>query len=342
MNLSDALNHLAEGGDLSVSEAHAVFGQIMAGEASPPQIAGVLMALRTKGEVAAEVTGAAQAMRDASTKVNVDVPHLVDTCGTGGSGSNKLFNVSTAAAFVAAAGGAHVAKHGNRGASSKSGSADVLETAGLSLDLDPVQVGRCISEIGVGFLFAQVHHTAMRFAGPVRQALGVRTIFNMLGPLTNPASVRKQVIGVFSTDIQKLIANAAMELGSEHVMVVHSQGLDEFSVTGPTHVVELRDETIEEYDVHPSDFGMQEHDISSLRADTPEASLALIKQALSADQNPAARDLVALNSGAALYVSGVTTDLNRGFELAIDLISTGQANEKLKELVDFARALHND
>ena len=342
MNLPDALNHLAEGGDLSVSEAHAVFGQIMAGEASPPQIAGVLMALRTKGEVAAEVTGAARAMRDASTKVNVDVPHLVDTCGTGGSGSNKLFNVSTAAAFVAAAGGAHVAKHGNRGASSKSGSADVLETAGLSLDLDPVQVGRCISEIGVGFLFAQVHHTAMRFAGPVRQALGVRTIFNMLGPLTNPASVRKQVIGVFSTDIQKLIANAAMELGSEHVMVVHSQGLDEFSVTGPTHVVELRDETIEEYDVHPSDFGMQDHDTSSLRADTPEASLALIKQALSADQNPAARDLVALNSGAALYVSGVTTDLNRGFELAIDLISTGQANEKLKELVDFARALHND
>lgn len=342
MNLPDALNHLAEGGDLSVSEAHAVFGQIMAGEVSAPQIAGVLMALRAKGEVAAEVTGAARAMRDASTKVNVDVPNLVDTCGTGGSGSNKLFNVSTAAAFVAAAGGAHVAKHGNRGASSKSGSADVLETAGLSLDLDPVQVGRCISEIGVGFLFAQVHHTAMRFAGPVRQALGVRTIFNMLGPLTNPASVRKQVIGVFSTDIQKLIANAAIELGSDHVMVVHSQGLDEFSVTGPTHVVELRDETIEEYDVHPSDFGMQEHDISSLRADTPETSLALIKQALSADQNPAARDLVALNSGAALYVSGVTTDLNRGFELAIDLISTGQADEKLKELVDFARALHND
>lgn len=342
MNLSDALNHLAEGGDLSVSEAHAVFGQIMTGEASPPQIAGVLMSLRTKGEVASEVTGAAQAMRDASTKVNVDVPHLVDTCGTGGSGSNKLFNVSTAAAFVAAAGGAHVAKHGNRGASSKSGSADVLETAGLSLDLDAVQVGRCISEIGVGFLFAQVHHTAMRFAGPVRQALGVRTIFNMLGPLTNPASVRKQVIGVFSTDIQQLIANAAMELGSEHVLVVHSQGLDEFSVTGPTHVVELRNQTIDEYDVHPTDFGIQNHDIGSLRADTPEASLALIKQALTADQNPAARDLVALNSGAALYASGVATDLKRGFELAIDLISTGQANEKLKELVDFARALHND
>lgn len=342
MNLSDALNHVARGEDLSVSDARTVFGQIMSGDASPPQIAGVLMALRTKGEAASEVTGAAQAMRDASTKVNVNMPHLVDTCGTGGSGPNKLFNVSTAAAFVAAAGGAHVAKHGNRGASSKSGSADVLETAGVSLDLDPNQVGRCIEEVGVGFLFAQVHHTAMRFAGPVRQALGVRTIFNILGPLTNPASVRNQVIGVFSRDIQKLIANAAMELGSEHVLVVHSQGLDEFSLVGPTHVVELRGNTIEEYDVEPTDFGIAGHDIGTLRADNPQSSLTLVKQSLSADRNPAARDLVALNSAAALYVAGIATDLKRGFELAIDLISTGQASEKLKELVDFSQALHND
>ncbi len=339
MNIADSLNQVANGSHLTADQARTVFGQIMAGELSPPQIAGILMALRTKGEVAEEVTGAALAMRDASTKVNVDVPNLVDTCGTGGSGTNKLFNVSTAAAFVAAAGGAHVAKHGNRGASSGSGSADLLEEAGVSLDHSPEQIGRCIEETGLGFLFAQVHHTAMRHAGPIRQALGVRTIFNMLGPLTNPASVRQQVIGTFSLDAQALIVRAAKNLGSDHVLTVHANGLDEFSIEGPTHVAELKNGEISEFTVRPSDFGLSEYSSDSLKAQTPTESLALVKQALSSDENPAARDLVAMNAGAALYVSGITTDFQRGVDLALDLISTGQANEKLKELVDFSKTL---
>ena len=339
MQLTDALNTIANRQSLSAEETHKIFRQIMSGHASSEQIAGILMALRTKGETADEITGAAQAMRDASTKVTVNVANVVDTCGTGGSGAKKLFNISTAAAFVVAAGGAHVAKHGNRGVSSKSGSADVLEKAGVNLDHTPVEVARCINEVGIGFLFAQTHHTAMRHAGPIRQALGVRTIFNMLGPLTNPAGAKRQVIGVFSPNVQPLLAKACQELGSEHILVIHADGLDEFSVSGSTHVYEMKQGKIFDYEVHPSDFGLETHNVEGLKAETADQSLRLVRHALTQDENPAARDLVALNAGAGLYVAGIASDLKHGVALAIDLISTGQAKEKLKELIDFSRAI---
>jgi len=278
------------------------------------------------------------AMRAVSTKVDVDVPHLVDTCGTGGSGGAKLFNISTAAAFAAAAAGAHVAKHGNRGMTSRSGSADVLEAAGISLDLAPDEIARCITEVGVGFLFAQVHHGAMRHAGPVRRELGVRTVFNVLGPLTNPAGAKRQVIGVFSREWQRTLAEVAAPLGAERVLVVHADGLDELSIAGVSHVVELDAGTITEYDVEPADFGLARHDVDGLRADSPAASLALVEAALDASDEAAA-DIVALNAGAAIYASGVTLSLADGVTMAQDVIASGQARERLNELVRMSRLI---
>ncbi|MYD44188.1 MAG: anthranilate phosphoribosyltransferase [Gammaproteobacteria bacterium] len=339
MNITEALTALTNGEDLSRHQTKAVFDLIMTGEATPAQIGGVLMALRTKGESVAEIAGAAMAMREASLKVSVEVEHLVDTCGTGGSGAHKLFNVSTAAAFVAAAGGAHVAKHGNRAATSKSGSADVLEEAGVNLDLSAAQVGRCIEEVGIGFLFAMAHHPAMRFAGPVRRELGVRTVFNVLGPLTNPASAKRQVLGVFTTELQRPLAQVLAQLGAEHVLVVHANGLDELTIGGTSHIVELRDDRIEEYTVVPADFGMDEQDVTALKCDSPEASLRLIRSALAGDDNQAASDLVAMNAGAALYAAGVAGSLANGVAMAQDLIITGQAAEKFKEFVALTKAM---
>ena len=335
MTLAETLDRIANGEHLTIADTKSVFDAIMEGTATPSQIAGLLMALRTKGETSSEVAGAAMAMRELSTKVHVDVPNLVDVCGTGGSGSKKLFNVSTAAAIVAAAGGAHVAKHGNRGASSKSGSADVLEQAGVNLDLSPDDVARCIKEVGVGFLFAQRHHPAMRFAGPVRVELGVRTVFNMLGPLTNPAGAKRQVIGVYAPQIQRLIAEVSRELGSEHVLVVHADGLDEIQLCGTTHAVELSAGDINEFDIDPRDYGIDFQDTSELRAETPDASLMLIQASLGSTKNQTASDLVALNGGSALYVAGVVTNLANGVKLAQDVIRSGQAREKFKELIDF-------
>lgn len=338
MNMQDALERLTAGERLTRDEARAVFGIVMAGEATPAQIAGLLMALRMRGESTDEVAGAALAMRAVSTKVAVDVPHLVDTCGTGGSGTAKLFNISTAAAFAAAAAGAHVAKHGNRGMTSRSGSADVLEAAGVSLDLAPDEIARCITEVGVGFLFAQVHHGAMRHAGPVRRELGVRTVFNVLGPLTNPAGAKRQVIGVFSREWQRTLAEVAALLGAERVLVVHADGLDELSIAGVSHVVELDGGTITEYDVEPADFGLARHDVDGLRADSPAASLALVEAALDATDEAAA-DIVALNAGAAIYAAGVTLSLSDGVTMAQDVIASGQARERLNELVRMSRLI---
>lgn len=339
MNIAEALTSLTTGEDLSFHQTKAIFDLIMAGEATAGQIGGVLMALQTKGAAVQEIAGAASAMRDASVKVDVDIENLVDTCGTGGSGAHKLFNVSTAAAFVAAAGGANVAKHGNRAASSKSGSADVLELAGVSLDLSPEQVARCIKEVGVGFLFAMSHHPAMRFAGPVRKELGVRTIFNVLGPLTNPAAAKRQVLGVFAADLQRPLAKVLAQLGAEHVLVVHAHGLDELSVSGASSIVELRDGHLEEYTVEPADFGLDEHDVSTLHCNSPTESLALIQSALSGTENQAASDLVALNAGAALYAADVAGSLANGVAMAQDLIITGQASEKFKEFVALTKAI---
>ena len=338
MQISKALAALVAGQDLGRDQTRAVFDTIMGGDATPAQIAGVLIGLKAKGETVEEITGAVEAMRAVSTKVDVDVPNLVDTCGTGGSGAAKRFNISTAAAFVAAAAGAHVAKHGNRGASSASGSADVLESAGANLELEPDQVGRCIREVGVGFLFAVRHHAAMRHAGPVRRELGIGTIFNLLGPLTNPAGARRQVLGVFAPAWQRPLAEVAQALGSKRVLVVHSDGLDELSIQGPSVVVELNDGSIDSYEVSPTDFGLGERTMDGLRAQTPEQSLGLVRSALN-ESNEAAADIVALNAGAAIYASGVATTLANGVVLAQDLIASGQATEKLKEFVDLTRMM---
>ena len=338
MTPTDAIAMLCAGRNLERDQARAVFDAIMGGTVTPPQIAGVLVALKAKGETADEITGAAEAMRAVSTKVDVDVPNLVDVCGTGGSGGAKRFNVSTAAAFVVAAAGAHVAKHGNRGATSKSGSADLLEEAGASLELAPDDVARCIREIGVGFMFAQRHHGAMRHAMPVRRELGVGTVFNLLGPLTNPAGARRQLLGVFAPEWQETMAAVAKALGSLHVLVVHCDGLDELSIHAPSRVVELKDGQIETYEVSPGDFGLRQRSVDALHADSPADSLRLVRAALSGNDEAAA-DIVALNGGAGIYAAGVAGSLTDGVTMATDLIASGQAAEKFREFADFTRML---
>ena len=338
MQLEEALGRLAEGHDLSQAETRAVFQQVMSGGATPAQIGGLLMAMRVKGETVAEIAGAAQTMRELSTKVNVSDPYLVDTCGTGGSSGAKLFNVSTAAAFVAAAAGAKVAKHGNRKMTSRSGSADVLEAAGVNLTLPPDQIARCISDVGVGFIFAQAHHSAMRFAAPVRKELGVRTMMNVLGPLTNPAGTRRQVIGVFSNVWQRRLAEVLQLLDAQHVLVVHSNGLDEIALDGPSYIVELKDGEISEYQVSPEEFGISTRSCEALTAESPEASLKLIKQSLN-EPDSAAADLVSLNAGAAIYAAGVATSLSNGVMMAQDAIAAGLADERLKELVRISKLM---
>jgi len=337
MDIQTALETLAEGHDLSQSDTRGVFMEVMSGSATPAQIGGLLMALRLKGETAEEIAGAAETMRELSVKVAVDVPYLVDTCGTGGSGA-KLFNISTAAAFVAAAAGARVAKHGNRKMTSLSGSADVLEAAGVNLALTPDQIASCISEVGVGFLFAQTHHSAMRFAAPVRQELKVRTVMNVLGPLTNPAGARRQVIGVFSPIWQLRLAEVLKLLDAEHVLIVHSSGLDEIALDGPSFVVELKHGEISDYQINPEDFGIESRAGDSLKADSPEASLELLKRSL-LEPDSAAADIVSLNAGAAIYASGVATTLANGVSMAQDAIAAGLANERLQELVRISRLM---
>lgn len=340
MEIRDALEQLVEGRNLSREQANGLMRSLMTGVATPAQIGAVLIGLRAKGETVDEITGAAEVMRELATRVNVQAEYLVDTCGTGGTGA-KLFNISTAAAFVTAAAGAHVAKHGNRGMTSKSGSADVLEAAGVNLELTPEQVARCIAEVGVGFLFAQRHHSAMKHVAGPRRELGTRTVFNVLGPLTNPAGAPNQVLGVFGRQWQRPLAEVLQALGSRHVMVVHADdGLDEISLSGPTHVVELRNGEIREYDIGPEQFGIERSDLAPLRADSPAESLALVRQAL-AGKGPAA-DIVALNAGAAIHVSGVALSLADGVAMAQDAIAAGLANERLQELVRISSLMGED
>ena len=337
MDIQSALARLAERHDLSQADARAVFREVMSGSATPAQIGGLLMALRVKGETPAEIAGAAQAMRELSLRVSVEVPYLVDTCGTGGSGA-KLFNISTAAAFVAAAAGARVAKHGNRKMTSTSGSADVLEAAAVNINLTPEQIAHCIREVGVGFLFAQAHHSAMRFAAPVRQELKVRTLMNVLGPLTNPAGAKRQVIGVFAAAWQVPLAEVLKLLGAEHVLIVHSNGLDEIALDGPSYVVELKAGQIQQYEIEPGDFGITARGHEALTASSPEASLELLKQSLN-EPDSAAADIVSLNAGAAIYAAGVATTLVNGVIMAQDAIAAGLANERLQELVRISRLM---
>ncbi|MCG8413460.1 MAG: anthranilate phosphoribosyltransferase [Pseudomonadales bacterium] len=336
MDIVSAIKKVTSRDDLNTEEMIAVMRDIMGGETTDAQNAAFLVGLQMKGVKPAELLGGATVMRELSTKVEVaNKDHLVDTCGTGGSGSNK-FNVSTASAIVAAASGARVAKHGNRGATSKSGSADVLEAAGVNLALDPAQVATTIEEVGVGFMFAPAHHSAMKHVITARKEIGVRTVFNLLGPLTNPASAPNQVMGIFDAAWIPIVLEVLKSLGSEHVLVVAADdGLDEISLAAPTQIGELKEGEISQYTVNPEDFGVSGHaDFSSLQIDSARESLAMLKAAL-ANENQAASDIVALNSGAAIYVAGLAEDLNAGVQQARAILESGAALEKLDELVSF-------
>jgi len=306
--------------------------QIMTGECTPSQIGGFLVGLRMKGETVDEMSAAARVMRELATRVEVSGDHLVDTAGTGGDASGS-FNISTASALVAAAAGARVAKHGNRSMTSNSGSADVLESAGVKIDISAAQVAECIEQVGVGFMFAPAHHGAMKHAIGPRKEMAVRTIFNVLGPLTNPAGTPNQVIGVFDDELVEPLANVLKQLGSNHVMVVHAEdGMDEISISAPTHVAELNQGKISSYTITPSDFGMDLAPLNELRVDSAEQSLAVIR-AVFADNPGPARDIVCLNAGAAIYVSGCVDSLAAGVEAAHTAISSGQAAAVLQNLV---------
>lgn len=338
MIIQKALQQLIERRDLTQADMHAAMMAVMTGEATPAQIGAFLVALRMKGETVTEITAAAQVMRELSNKVELRVKrkHLVDTCGTGGSGI-PLFNISTASAFVVACAGGFVAKHGNRSVTSKSGSADLLEAAGVNLDLAPEQVAKCVNEIGVGFMFAVKHHSAMKHAIGPRREIGVRTIFNVLGPLTNPAAAPNQVLGVFDKNLVRPLAEVLKNLGSEHVLVVHSEdGLDEISLAAPTFVAELKDGDIREYTITPESLGLKTHPLDSLRIDDATQSLALVKTALT-DNHSAAADIVALNAGAAIYAANLCSTLQQGVDMARDILGTGIAWEKLQEFAVFTQ-----
>lgn len=310
--------------------------QIMQGELTPVQIAGVLVALRAKGETVDEIAAAAEVMRALSTKVIVaDDKNLVDTCGTGGD-SHHTFNISTTSAFVAAAAGAKVAKHGGRSVSSTCGSADVLESLGVNVNLTPEQVGRSIAEVGLGFMFAPNHHSAMKHAAPVRRELGVRTLFNLLGPMTNPAGAKKQLLGVFKPELVGMLARVLQSLGSHHVMVVHgADGMDEISLATETHVAELKAGKIFEYKLHPEEFGFTITESSALVVRSIAEAKELMLAVLSNQQGPA-RDIVALNAGAAIYVADITPDLKSGVDRAEQILNNGAGREKLSQLIAFS------
>jgi anthranilate phosphoribosyltransferase len=338
MDIKEALNRVVNNLDLSTAEMQDVMRLIMTGQCSDAQIGAFLMGLRMKSETIDEIVGAVQVMRELAAPVTIDAERLVDTCGTGGDGMN-IFNVSSAAAFVVAAAGGKVAKHGNRAVSGKSGSADLLEAAGIYLDLSPEQVARCIETVGVGFMFAPAHHGAMRHVAAARRELGLRTIFNMLGPLANPAGVRHQVLGVFTQALCRPLAEVLQRLGSQHVLVVHAQdGLDEISLAAPTHVAELKDGVISEYRIQPEDFGIRSQSLIGLNVEGARESLELIRDALGRRKTEAgqkAAEMIILNAGAALYAADHATSLKEGVQLAHDALHTGLAREKMDELASF-------
>jgi anthranilate phosphoribosyltransferase len=342
MDIKAALARIADRKDLSLEEMQDVMGQIMTGAATEAQIGAFLMGLRMKGESLDEITGAVMVMRGLASAVAIDGEHVVDIVGTGGDGAN-LFNVSTAASFVVAAAGGRVAKHGNRSVSSSSGSADVLEAAGVSLGLQPAQVAACVEKIGVGFMFAPAHHSAMLHAIGPRRELGVRTIFNILGPLTNPAGVRRLLIGVYDGSLCRPVAEVLMRLGAERVLVVHSaDGLDEISAAAPTRVVEGNPECITEYEVTPGELGLPPTELDGLEVASALESLELIRAALSGapgDRAERARRVVALNAGAALYVADLQDSIAEGVTAAMRLLKSGKPWLTVEALADFTATL---
>ena len=329
--LTAAIDALASGRDLTQEQAAAVLGRIMAGEASETQIAAFLIALRTKGETAHELAGLAETMRALATRVTVAREDLLDTAGTGG--GRPTFNVSTTAALIAAGAGCAVAKHGNRSATSPSGSADVLEALGVRIDLDAGAVGRCVEEVGFGFMFAPAHHAATRFVVPVRKALGVRTIFNFLGPLTNPAGARRQLIGVSDPGMLETMARALARLGVDRALLVSSEdGLDEMSTAAPTRVVEVAGDDISSYTVTPEEAGLQRAPAQALRGGSPQDNAATARR-IFAGEPGAARDLALLNAGAAIYAAGAATDLRAGVDAARAAVDDGAVARTVEALV---------
>ena len=336
--LNEVLNKLVGSQDLTGAEAEAAVRAIMSGEATAAQIAAFLVALRMKGETTQEIAAAARVMRSLMTPVELPREHLTDIVGTGGDHANT-FNVSTAASFVAAAGGARIAKHGNRSVSSKSGSADLLEAAGARLDLGPEAVRASVEQLGIGFMFAPMHHGAMKHAAPVRRELGLRTLFNLLGPLTNPAQAPHQVLGVFDRRWLESLARVLGELGSKHVLVVHAlDGLDELSIAAPSQVAELKDGEVRVYSIAPEDFGLNRASIDPMRVSSPTESLAIVQRVLGGEAGAAA-DFVALNAGAALYAADRATSLADGVAAARQILQSGRALERMQQYVALTHKL---
>ena len=333
MEIKQALKQVSSNRDLSRDEMKQVMSQIMSGEATPAQIGGLIMALRMKGETVDEITGAAETMRALAQRVDVSDAHLVDTCGTGGDGLHT-FNVSTTAGFVVAAAGGTVAKHGNRSVSSSSGSADLLEAAGVNIEISPERNKQIIEDIGIGFMFAPGYHQATRYAVGPRKELGIRTIFNVLGPLTNPAFPPHQVVGIFSKEWISTIANVLKNLGSKAVMVVSgADGADEITICDATHVAELKDGEVEEYVITPEEFGLERADASAIAVASPEESLAIFNHVIDGGDGPA-RDIVLINAGAALYVAGLAVSIQDGIEKSARAIDSGSARDKVAALID--------
>ncbi len=336
MGFKETLGQLLERQDLTHEAMLGVMHQVMGGELTQAQIAAFLIALRAKGETVDEIAAAAMVMRELSIKVDIeDSAHLIDTCGTGGDGI-QTFNVSTISAFVAAAAGAKVAKHGGRSVSSTCGSADVLEALGVNVNQTPQQVAASVNEIGIGFMFAPNHHSAMKHAAPVRRELGVRTLFNLLGPMTNPANAHRQVMGVFDQSLTTKLAKVLQQLGSEHVLVVHgADGMDEISFTGDTFVAELKNGQVTEYLMNPAQWGLALHDVKDIQIQNAEESKAMILAVLNGKPG-AARDIVLLNAGAAIYVSGLVDTMQAGIEKAAAVIDSGAALQKLHQLISYS------
>ena len=336
MGFKETLGQLLERQDLTHEAMLGVMHQVMGGELTQAQIAAFLIALRAKGETVDEIAAAAMVMRELSIKVDIqDKAHLIDTCGTGGDGI-QTFNVSTVSAFVAAAAGAKVAKHGGRSVSSTCGSADVLEALGVNVNQTPQQVAASVNEIGIGFMFAPNHHSAMKHAAPVRRELGVRTLFNLLGPMTNPANAHRQVMGVFDQSLTNKLAKVLQQLGSEHVLVVHgADGMDEISFTGDTFVAELKNGEVTEYLMNPAQWGLGLHDVKDIQIQNAEESKAMILAVLNGKPG-AARDIVLLNAGAAIYVSGLVDTMQAGIEKAAAVIDSGAALQKLHQLISYS------
>jgi anthranilate phosphoribosyltransferase len=336
MHIQQALQALLNKQNLSYDDMREVMRQIMSGNATDAQIGGFLIALRCKGETIDEIAAAAEVMRELADKVAIHGDYVIDTCGTGGDGANT-FNISTTCAFVVAAAGGQVAKHGNRSVSSSCGSADLLEAAGVNLDLTAEQVAQCVNEIGVGFLFAPKHHGAMKYTRNARKEMGVRTLFNLLGPLSNPAAAPNQLIGVFAKQWVEPLAQVLKKLGSKHVLVVNADdGLDEISIASPSTIAELKDAQITCYSITPEQFGFERAGLEELAVDGAASSLVMVNSVLD-NKAGAARDIVALNSGAAIYAANITDSLNEGIEKARQLIASGAAKAKFDALIAYSK-----